>query len=556
MDAALDSDFGLNSVYSYSSAPKSEPALPHQPSRLSRYESDKISRLRKYLIAFFLGITFLVHEGNGAEVETGAVSMTPQLPSSSPSVVEEKKLFQFSSLLTNEYATGDWAGWRTKMKSQGIELGLTSYNEVWGNTTGGLKTGSVYAGALQGTTAVDFEKLFGWTGGSFFSSWFLQLGQDPCATLVNNLFAVSSIFSYDTFRNTELWIQQDFLEHKYSVRVGQLAASSEFVISDYALFFENAAFSFPPSIYTSIPNGGPNSPMGAPGLRLKVNPTEKISFLAAMFQGDVFPPNVNNHGFYWNLHPENGFLYMMEGDCKYRLGLPGQIKFGTWFDSGTFNNLNESLDTGGDESDAGSSRTHHLKKRKNHSFSRGAGNTNSANSSETTLWGNYGIYGIIDQMIYRKQKIKSVMIEDPDRVSIKEEKINPTDPGIGVFLRAAFEPSDRNLLTFYTDTGFTYKGIIPTRDDDTFGVAFAFGQLSGGVIKNQAGSGSYDGNGNLGTALDGVGLGYEMTLETSYNIQVTPSLAIQPDLQYVIHPGGSQDLGNAFILGIRATVVF
>lgn len=465
----------------------------------------------------------------------------------------------FKPLLTNSYVTGDWTGCRNKLKSQGIELGLTSYNEVWGNTRGGLKTGSVYTGALQGTTIFDFEKLLGWTGGSFFSCWFLQLGQDPCATLVNNLFAVSNIFSYDTFRNTELWVQQDLLEHKFSVRVGQLTASSEFVVSDYGLFFENSAFSFPPAIYTSISNGGPNSPMGSPGFRLKVDPTKNLSFLAAIFQGDVFPPNVNNHGFYWNLHPQNGFLYMLEGDCKYKLRLPGQVKFGAWFDSGTVNNLNDSIASSDDDSSSNLQKNILHKKEKkirNHGLSRGAGNTNTNNLSEGTLWGNYGVYGVIDQMIYRKEKIKIVSTEDSREVGVKEEKISPTDPGIGFFLRAAFEPSNRNLLSFYTDTGFTYKGILPTRDDDTFGIGFAFGQLSGGVIKNQEGSGSYDANGNLGTTLNGIGLGYEMTLEASYNIQITPAVALQPDLQYAIHPGGAQDLGNAFILGIRATVVF
>src|SRR3990167_4683448 len=47
MDAALGSGFGLDSMYTYSPAPKSSPALPHQPSRLPRHESNEISGLNK-----------------------------------------------------------------------------------------------------------------------------------------------------------------------------------------------------------------------------------------------------------------------------------------------------------------------------------------------------------------------------------------------------------------------------------------------------------------------------------------------------------------------------
>jgi porin len=38
--------------------------------------------------------------------------------------------------------------------------------EVWGNTTGGLRTGSVYTGLLDFGAEVDLEKLAGWRGGS------------------------------------------------------------------------------------------------------------------------------------------------------------------------------------------------------------------------------------------------------------------------------------------------------------------------------------------------------------------------------------------------------
>ena len=52
------------------------------------------------------------------------------------------------------------------------------------------------------------------------------------------------------------------------------------------------------------------------------------------------------------------------------------------------------------------------------------------------------------------------------------------------------------------------------------------------------------------------GPSYEAVGELTYSIQLTPSVTLQPDLQYVIHPGGTQENGNALVAGFRATVNF
>jgi hypothetical protein len=45
MDAALDSHFDLDSMYTYSPASKCSSALPHQPSQPPRYDQHEISGL-------------------------------------------------------------------------------------------------------------------------------------------------------------------------------------------------------------------------------------------------------------------------------------------------------------------------------------------------------------------------------------------------------------------------------------------------------------------------------------------------------------------------------
>jgi porin len=49
--------------------------------------------------------------------------------------------------------------------------------------------------------------------------------------------------------------------------------------------------------------------------------------------------------------------------------------------------------------------------------------------------------------------------------------------------------------------------------------------------------------------------GYEIVLETTYQIELATWLSLQPDLQYVIHPSGT-NIPDALVLGARATLSF
>jgi porin len=421
----------------------------------------------------------------------------PVLSSESASEVRD-----FKPWLESDTVTKDCFGYGKELEKHGINIGFSSINEVWGNTMGGLKTGCVTTSLLQSATTVNLEKLMGWKGGTFYSRWLYLYGQDPSANFVGDIFTVSNIAGYSTLRNIDLWIEQKLFDNKLAVRAGQLEADSDFAISDYGALFINSTFGWPSFLYTSLPNGGPNYPVGAPAVYLHWEPIEPLSLKVAAFQGDVYAQNVNKHGFDWNLSTENGFFYMSEADYRYTCSLPGQVKAGAWF------------------------------------F---AGNLPSVNNSDTTLWGNTGYYGIIDQMLYRSP-------------SCKEETKKLTDEGLGFFGRVAYQPSDRNFLDFYCDTGFNYKGLLPTRHNDVLGLGFAYGQISNGMRNPQADLSSspiYSPPNGAATVLN-----YEMAFETTYVAAITPWMNLQPNLQYIIHPGATSQIGNALVLGLRATINF
>jgi porin len=394
----------------------------------------------------------------------------------------------------------DLAGFRNRLASKGITLSAQTAAEVWGNPTGGESTGTVYTGLMSLQENVDLQKLVGWQGASVSTRWYWLSGQDISAKHVGNIFTISSNAGFNTIRSNELWFQQNFLNDGISIRVGQLGADSEFDLSTYSAAFLNAAFSWSPYLYTNIPNGGPGYPMGAPGARLALTPVNWLTYQGAVFQGNVFAQDVNQHGFRWDLSSSNGYFSIHELIFRANQGagadgLPGEFKVGGWFDT---------------EPDS--------------------------NVSNSQPW-NYGLYFVGDQMIYRVPGPVPPPTVDNNGKQIPAAP--STDKGLGIFTHIGLAPRNSSLINFYVDGGLNYKGLVPTRDSDILGVAVAYGHLRDNAQDNDGGSNH----------------GYEIVFEATYQIELAAWLSLQPDLQYVIHPSGS-NIANAFVLGVRTTASF
>ena len=76
------------------------------------------------------------------------------------------------SIATSMPDNGDPTGNRRWLAQHGITYGLVYTGEALGNVSGGLRRGSLYQGKLEAFTAVDFGKLAGWQGLSFFGNAF------------------------------------------------------------------------------------------------------------------------------------------------------------------------------------------------------------------------------------------------------------------------------------------------------------------------------------------------------------------------------------------------
>ena len=404
--------------------------------------------------------------------------------------------------------TGNWAGARPYCCDHGVDFFAGYTAEVWGNTTGGIQTGAVYTGLMDFGAQIDLEKFAGWQGASMSTSWLWLSGRDASEDLVGNKLTVSNIAGFNTLRLLDLWFQQELLDKKISIRAGQLTADSDFIVSEYGALFINATFGWPSLVYMNIPNGGAGTPVGTLGSRLAFAPVDWFTFQSAIFQGNVFAQDVNRHGFRYRLDAQTGFTFMNEGQFSWgqsedSQALPGMFKPGVWFQTGQ-------------NADALASKT----------------------SS-----GNAGFYAMIDQLL-----IAEPSELPPTSGKSKDGKSAPapakkSNQGLGFFGRVGFAPSDRNAVEFYFDSGLTYKGPIPSRDNDSLGIAFGMAQFSKG-FQNQLVNDSVTPD------------GAEMVLETTYQVEITPFMLLQPDVQYIINPGANRNLDNAFVIGCRASFTF
>lgn len=109
--------------------------------------------------------------------------------------------------------------------------------------------------------------------------------------------------------------------------------------------------------------------------------------------------------------------------------------------------------------------------------------------------------------------------------------------GVGLVGRAGYADGDVNPLEWTFALGVAGRGIVPERDNDTFGLAGYYGLISDHVS---------DIRGSLSDDYWGI--------EAYYNFEVTPWLHITPDFQ-VTDPFIS-DLDTAYSFGVRGKVDF
>jgi porin len=437
------------------------------------------------------------------------------------------------SIWEQDTLLGDMGGFRTKAGEAGIQIGLTETLDLLGNANGGWRRSFIAESVLAPTLDIDlgkFTRIEAFSGTSLHASMFQVAGRSISLHNTGALYLATNIEQVATTRIFEAYLEQKLFGDHVTLRAGQMAIDSEFLISPTAATFISNTFYYPTWMAFDLPNGGAGTPLAAPAARVKYTPTDRLSLMVGAYSADpagrgnlLLPAPFSNaeyknrYGTTFNLN--YGTFYIAEaGYADAKAPLPFAYKLGGWV-AGGGRFLDQHRDTLG-FSLADVAQTNGIAKRYSSDF---------------------GLYGIADQTLWAPGG------NDPRKVA--------------AFVRAGFSPSNRNLIEAYADGGFTLTGFVPGRSSDVFGLAATYSKISSAASALDRDTILF------GTNPPGFPIrDYELVGEATYQIVFAPWLTVQLDAQHIVHPGGhvlaTQGsragllLKDETILGVRTQVKF
>ena len=381
----------------------------------------------------------------------------------------------------------------------GWKVGLDLTLEGSAGISGGAKRGQ----ALDGLALVhaDWEQPEKSSDGLTYTGHVSALalaGKGPTERFLGDFLAASNIEGYPSARLYAWWLEAH--RHDWSLRGGVLVADEEFAGTDAGGNFFNSAFGWPAFISANTVNTGPAVYVAAPGLRLERKWGETAAWRIGVYDGDSFDspagdPAATRHGLHYQIGGDQGWFVISEATFS-----PGnkatRLKMGAWLHTATFADVRD--DAFGQP------------------FAI-SGNDPRQYSS------NHGAYTAIEH----------TLAGEPGKAG-----------NVEVFLRGGFSPSDRNAVSWAIDAGVGWTGPIPGRPDDTVALGIARAHFSS----------RFSDSARLADP-SSPALDFEQVLEASYTLKLSEHLTLQPDLQFIRHPGGSSAQADAcvFLLRFNAT---
>ena len=470
---------------------------------------------RLQIIGLVLGLGFLGAAGNGQAAQTASAE-----PAENSSDLGE--------WWNGKYATGNWFGVRNTLEDHGVKLGVEWKANFFWNVDGGLQQRFGYDDEWKFRVNLDAAKLLGWDaaeGLTFYSDLRYRGGAG-----VNKYIGSSNQFGPSTFQGGRLWRFQNAyatyttpeffgVKEFLTLSGGWQNPTDIFINQPLNKFFINNTFTSNRGIGANgIGWGGAYAAWGG---HAKVKPSDWFYLQSGLYLAIPNANSTSNHGLLFaGAQPagSNGLYWLTETGVTPKIGparLPGKYAAGLIY--------------------------------------WGVENTSfyGENYDQKVL-----LYWQADQQLYREPSPeepaplgkgssdgKSVAGGKSFKETVNPSKSKLNEQGLYFFSLINFAPKFNNPEPFYFQTGLVYKGLIPTRDADQFGVAFAYGNYS--YDKQLADE-------RRGRPTQS----YEGVIEFSYRVQLNKWAYMQPDLQYIIRPGGAGLTQNATVLGFQLGVTF
>ena len=400
----------------------------------------------------------------------------------------------------NLYMLGGWKGKRDELARKGVTFSSTFTTDVLGNATGGMKQGARFDSSTGWDVNFDLEKFAGLIGTQFHVSGLWRAGQNLSKATIGNDLTCSTIFGNEQFRFYFMYLEKELLDKRLNIRVGRIAAGDDFASSPlYGIYVSNAVdgvpISIPINMFFSV------YATATWGARAKYDLNKDFYILSGIYDGDSAVSRNDMCGFDFSLRLKEGLAFAQELAYAPDKGvgpneLPGHYKAGIYYNSAVKRDLYSDVN-GNSYAVTNLARKKHV--------------------------GDYNVYIHADQMIYREKGTK--------------------DQGLTPLAVATIGPDNMNKFPFFIMGGLVYKGLVPGRDDDKTAVQMVYAKYSDKIKESQQSVGSSPQQ-------------YEIALELTHRIMITKWMYMQPDMQYIIQPGGTGNIDDALVLGFQFGLTF
>jgi porin len=404
------------------------------------------------------------------------------------------------------YLTGDWGGLRPQLENEGVTPYLYYTSIVSGNPSGGIRQdGPKYAQDVNPGVTLDMQKLTGWQGATINLNGVDRVGETVHHE-VGSVYDPVQIYGGQTFTLYNVTLEQKFCGDLGSIKVGRLSPGDDFAESPLYNYYVNNGIDG--QIRAIIDDSRfATYPFASWGGRLRFDPSPEFNVQTGLFQVSDKYVDRYRHGVDFAIDGSDGFQFVQQ--------------FG-WTPVFDQQSVSPSLDS--DTKAVANAPA--MRGLPGHYF---IGDYFS--NSDYTQFGtpvktrlSYGLYAHADQMVYR---------ETPDR-----------DIGLTVFATLAYDPQPSiAILPFQVSGGALYQGLVPDRPNDMT----IFGVIHGDFSQDYATA--------LAPELGGYAT-HETDLELGYRIQVSAFSYVQPDIQYIVRPGGTGNIPNAVVLAAQFGLTF
>jgi porin len=415
--------------------------------------------------------------------------------------------------------TGDWWGMRNMVDDSGVEIIANYTTNIAGNPVGGKNAGFTYTDNIYFGAQLDLEKLIGWNGASLVVSGLDRNGRSLSQWNVGNQFTVQQIFGGQTAMFYALAFEQMLLDDKVSLKFGRFSTGDDFASSPlYWMYMNNGIDGNPQALPVNTQFSA--YPWAVWAARVRVQPTDDTFAMFGIYQVSDRVFDRAYHGLDWSMRNGDGVLLIGQVGWTpefFKRPVPQDAAQENALAAGDGKTFKSMKAVGEPEQMRGLPGHYWFGAYYSPWQFNQFGTTEKASNS-------YGFYWHADQMVFQ---------ESPG-----------SEQGLTAWSAFVLSPQQNIAkLPFQFNGGLIYTGLLPFRDRDQSVFGIVYGKFSRNYARTL-------------DALDEGYAEYEMVLEWGYRVNLSKFVYVQPDVQWVINPGGTGTIPNALVLGAQCGVTF